>query len=69
MLPIVHGDRIVAKADVKADRKENVLTVPALHMEVGATAADVDASRSELQALGEWLKLDKLNIKRTFKGH
>jgi uncharacterized protein YcaQ len=28
-----------------------------------------DASRSELQALAEWLKLDKLKIKRTFKGH
>jgi uncharacterized protein YcaQ len=56
-------------ADVKADRKKNVLTVPALHVEVGATAADVDASPSELQALAEWLKLDELKIKRTFKGH
>src|SRR5712691_10773524 len=59
----------VAKADVKTDRKEGVLTVPALHMEDGAAAADVDASRSELQALAEWLKLDKLKIKRTIKGH
>jgi uncharacterized protein YcaQ len=56
-------------ADVTADRKKNVLTVPALHVEVGATAADVDASPSELQALAEWLKLDELKIKRTFKGH
>jgi uncharacterized protein YcaQ len=68
VLPLLHGDRLVAKADVKADRKENVLTVPALHMELGATAADVDASRSELQALAEWLKLDKLKVKRTIKG-
>ncbi len=67
VLPLLHGDRLVAKADVKADRKENVLTVPALHMEVGATAADVDASRSELQALAEWLNLDKVKIKRTIK--
>ena len=69
VLPVLHGDRLVAKADVKADRKEGVLTVPALHMEDGAAAADVDASRSELQALAEWLKLDKLKIKRTIKGH
>jgi uncharacterized protein YcaQ len=69
VLPVLHGDRLVARVDVKADRKENVLTVPALHIEVGATAADVDASRSELQALAEWLKLDKLKIKRTFKAH
>jgi uncharacterized protein YcaQ len=68
VLPLLHGDRLVAKADVKADRKASVLTVPALHMEVGATAADVDASHSELQALAEWLKLDKLKIKRTIKG-
>ncbi len=46
-----------------------MLTVPALQMEDGAAAADVDASRSELQALAEWLKLDKLKIKRTIKGH
>lgn len=69
VLPVLHGDRLVAKADVKADRKENVLTVPALHMEVGATSADVDASGSELHALSEWLKLDKVKIKRIFKGH
>jgi uncharacterized protein YcaQ len=69
VLPVLHGDQLVAKADVKADRKENALTVPALHMEVGATAADVDASRSELQTLAEWLKLDKLKIKRTIRGH
>lgn len=69
VLPVLHGDRLVAKADVKADRKSSVLAVPALYMEIGANADDVDASRSELQALAQWLKLDKLKIKRTIKGH
>jgi len=69
VLPVLRGDRLVAKADVKADRKASVLAVPALHMEAGANAEDVDASRSELQALANWLKLDKLKIKRTIKGH
>ncbi len=69
VLPLLHGDRLVAKADVKADRKDGVLAVPALRMEVGATAGDVDACRSELQALAKWLNLDKVKIKRTIKGH
>ena len=69
VLPVLQGDRLVAKADVKANRKASVLAVPALHMEVGANAVDVDASRSELQALAKWLKLDKLKINRTIRGH
>ncbi len=69
VLPVLHGDRLVAKADVKAERKEGVLAVPALHMEIGATAGDVDACRSELQALAKWLNLEKVKINRTIKGH
>ena len=68
VLSVLQGDRLVAKADAKAVRKEGVLTVPTLHMEVGATAGDVDACRSELQALAKWLNLDKVKIKRTVKG-
>jgi uncharacterized protein YcaQ len=67
VLPVLHGDRFVAKADVKADRKEGVLHVPALRMELGATADDVDVSRSELRALAEWLKLGRVAIKRTIR--
>ncbi len=69
VLPVLHGERLVAKADVKADRNQGVLRVPALHMEQGSSPADFDASRSELQALAKWLKLDKLEITQTFKGH
>jgi len=68
VLPVLHGDRLVAKADVKAIRKEGVLTVPALHMAIGATAGDVEGCRSELQALAKWLNLDKVKINRTIKG-
>lgn len=68
VLPVLHGDRLVAKADVKADRRESVLRVPALHMEPGATPDDVDATRIELRALADWLTLDKLSIKRTVRG-
>lgn len=68
VLPVLHGDRLVAKADVKADRKEGVLRVPALHMEAGARSDDVDAARGELKALADWLKLEKVTIKRTVRG-
>jgi uncharacterized protein YcaQ len=64
VLPVLHGDRLVAKADVRADRKEGVLSVPALHMEANSDAEDVDAARSELDALADWLKLSRVVIKR-----
>ena len=67
VLPVLHGDRLVAKADVKADRKAGVLRVPSLHMESGADADDVDATRAELRALADWLKLDRVAIKRTIR--
>jgi len=68
VLPVLHGDRLVAKADVKADRKERVLRVPALHMESGTTADDVEAARKELRSLGDWLKLERVVVKRTIRG-
>ena len=67
VLPFLNGDRLVAKADVKADRKSSTLTVPALHIEPGATKDDLDAVRGELKTLAEWLKLDRLTIKRTIR--
>jgi len=67
VLPVLNGDRLVAKADVKADRKERLLRVPALHMEAGATAEDVEAARAELRSLADWLKLDRVAINRTIR--
>ena len=67
VLPVLNGDRLVAKADVRADRKAGVLRVPALHMELGASTADVEAARGELNALAGWLDLPRLVIKRTLR--
>jgi uncharacterized protein YcaQ len=67
VLPVLRGDRLVAKADVRADRNQGVLRVPALHMEQGTNAADVDAARDELKALAGWLKLPRVAIKRTVR--
>jgi uncharacterized protein YcaQ len=63
VLPVLHGDRLVAKADVRANRKEGVLLVPALHMEANTSSDDVDAARSELNGLAHWLALTEVAIK------
>lgn len=67
VLPVLHGDRLVAKADVKADRKQGVLNVPALHMEKRTSTDDVDAARAELRLLADWLDLRRLTITRTVR--
>jgi uncharacterized protein YcaQ len=64
VLPIVHGERIVGRADAKADRAAGVLQVPALHLEPGATDDDLEAARAELEELAGWLRLEKVAIKR-----
>jgi len=67
VLPVLNGDRLVAKADVRTDREQGVLLVPTLHMEPGASARDLDAARAELQALAAWLKLDRVVVSRTIR--
>ena len=65
VLPLLHRDRLVARADVKADRKESVLRVPAFHVEDGASGADIEAARSQVDTLADWLQLDRVSIDRT----
>jgi uncharacterized protein YcaQ len=67
VLPVLSGDRLVAKVDVKSDRRAGVLRVPALHIEPGSSTEDVDAARDELKALAGWLKLPRVAIKRTLR--
>lgn len=58
VLPVLHGDRLVARVDARADRKEGVLRVPTLTVEEGTAAGDVEAARAELRSLAVWLGLD-----------
>jgi uncharacterized protein YcaQ len=67
VLPVLRGDRLVAKVDVKADREKSVLRVPALHLEPGAGRDDVRAVRDELAALADWLGLRRVVVGRTLR--
>ena len=65
VLPFRLGDRIVARVDLKADRKSGQLLVLAAHDEPGVQVADVaDALASELRALSAWLSLDTIRVSR-----
>ena len=66
VLPVLHGERIVARVDARADRKGGggVLTVPALHLEAGATDWDLEATRAELDELAAWQGLERVDVQR-----
>jgi uncharacterized protein YcaQ len=64
VLPVLHGERLVGRVDARADRDAGVLRVPALHLEPGATSADLDATRVELDELAAWLRLDGVDVER-----
>ena len=56
-LPILHGDRLVGKADVLADRKRGRLVVNALHEDVPFDAEIRNGVELELDDLSVWLGL------------
>jgi uncharacterized protein len=56
-LPVLHGDRLVAKVDATADRKASVLRVHAIHEDVKFTRTMTKAVQAELEDLASWLEL------------
>lgn len=61
-LPFLLGDLIVARTDLKADRKSGRLIIHSIHMEVGAPDGARDALLVELQILADWLGLPEIQI-------
>lgn len=58
VLPFRLGERIVARVDLKADRKNKALLVRGLHLETGVDRMETEpALRGELEALADWLNL------------
>ena len=68
VLPILRGDRMIAKADARTDRVTGVLRVNVLHLEDGTNADDREAAVDELASLGLWLGLDGVLVERTVSG-
>jgi uncharacterized protein YcaQ len=57
-LPVLYGDRLVGKVDARADRRDGVLVVNAVHQDVPFTAAMTAAVDQEIADLAGWLELD-----------
>jgi uncharacterized protein YcaQ len=57
-LPILHGDRFVGKLDAKADRKQGVLRVFAVHEDEPFDEALAGAVDGEIADLARWLSLE-----------
>jgi uncharacterized protein len=57
-LPILYGDRLVGKLDAKAERKDGVLRVAAVHEDVPFSKAMAAAVDREIVDLARWLELE-----------
>jgi hypothetical protein len=63
VMPLLLGDRLVGRLDLKADRKGSTLLVAGAYAEPGhGTGAVAEATVAELHRLRQWLGLERLAI-------
>ena len=60
VLPILHGDRLVGKVDLAADRDAGALRVITLHEDIAFTRPIRRAVDDELAAMAAWLGFDRV---------
>ena len=65
VLPFLLGDRIAARVDLRAERTERRLLVPAAYLEPGTEPGAIAAAlATELRLLARWLHLDSISVER-----
>jgi uncharacterized protein YcaQ len=62
VLPLLLGDELVARVDLKSDRAASALLVQAAHAEPGAPAQTAEALAGELRKMASWLGLDDVVV-------
>jgi hypothetical protein len=63
VLPLLQGEAITARVDLKADRAQRALRVQAAHLEPGANAdSTAPALAAELALMASWLGLDEVTV-------
>jgi uncharacterized protein YcaQ len=63
VLPFLLGDRLVARVDLKSDRRNRALVVPIVTAEPGISDAEIaDPLASELELMAQWLELDRVLV-------
>jgi hypothetical protein len=64
VLPILHGDRLIGRADLRMDRAAGRLVAPAIHREEGAPRGKGIARtiRRELERLAKWQGASELEL-------
>ena len=62
VLPVLVGDRLVARVDLKRDRAGGALRVQAVGLEPGAPPETLEILGGELRRLAEWLALDDVEV-------
>lgn len=63
VLPFLLGDRLVARVDLKADRRAHLLIVEAAHAEPGAPEETAVDLASEMHRLAGWLGLEAVVVR------
>ena len=62
VLPFLHGDALVARCDLKADRTGGVLRCPRVTWEPGAPAQARAALVRNLESMAQWLGLGRVDL-------
>jgi uncharacterized protein len=62
VLPILHGDRLIGRADLRFDRAEDVLRAPAVYAEPDAPVEDGPDVLAALRSLQGWLGAGGLEL-------